>query len=78
MVLFGKKLRELRHEKLMTIEQVAEAAGIHPNYLGAVERGERNVTLFNIWRIANGLHLPAMDLMAELPMRKTKRLTARR
>lgn len=78
MVLFGKKLRELRHDKLMTIEQVAEAAGIHPNYLGAVERGERNVTLFNIWRIANGLHLPAMDLMAELPMRKTKRLTARR
>jgi transcriptional regulator with XRE-family HTH domain len=78
MDLFGKKLRKLRHDKLLTIEQVAEAAGIHPNYLGAVERGERNVTLFNIWRIANGLHLPAMDLMTELPMRKTKRLAARR
>lgn len=76
LVAFGEQLRKLRHDRLLTIEQVAEAAGIHPNYLGSVERGERNLTLFNIWRIANGLGLPAVGLMTELPARKVKRSTA--
>lgn len=69
---FGTALRELRHDRLLTIEAVAEAAGLHPNYLGSVERGERNVSLFNIWRIANALGLPAAALLDELPSRKVK------
>ena len=69
---FGDRLRKLRHDKLMTIEQVAEIADLHPNYLGSVERGERNVSLFNIWRIASGLGLPAAALLNELPARKGK------
>ncbi len=69
---FGTALRELRHDRLLTIEAVAEAAGLHPNYLGSVERGERNVSLFNIWRIANALGLPAAALLDELPPRKVK------
>jgi transcriptional regulator with XRE-family HTH domain len=69
---FGTALRELRHDRLLTIEAVAEAAGLHPNYLGSVERGERNVSLFNIWRIASALGLPAAALLDELPPRKVK------
>jgi transcriptional regulator with XRE-family HTH domain len=69
---FGVRLRSLRHDRLLTIEQVAEAAGLHPNYVGAVERGERNVSLFNIWRIASGLGVPAAAVMEELPVRKAK------
>ena len=73
-LLFGQHLRELRHVELMTIEQVAEVAGLHPNYLSSVERGERNVSLFNIWRIASGLDLTAADLMNGLPLREVKQI----
>lgn len=76
-LVFGERLRELRHAKLMTIEQVAEIAVLHPNYLSSVERGERNVSLFNIWRIASGLGLAATELMDALPVRKVKHLTAK-
>ena len=51
---FGEHLRALRHDRLITIEQLAELAGVHPNYVGSVERGERNLSLFNI-SIANSL-----------------------
>lgn len=63
---FGEGLRALRHEKRMTIEQLAELAGLHPNYVGSVERGERNLSLFNIWRIASGLEVPAAQLLIPL------------
>ena len=69
---FGARLRVLRHDRLLTLEQVAEAAGLHPNYLGSVERGERNVSLFNIWRIASALGLSADAVLDELPARKVK------
>jgi transcriptional regulator with XRE-family HTH domain len=69
---FGEALRNVRHEKLLTIEAVAEAADVHPNYLGSVERGERNVSLFNIWRIAAALDVPAEDLMKALPRRRAR------
>nr|WP_295770531.1 helix-turn-helix transcriptional regulator [Rhodoferax sp.] len=71
---FGQRLRQLRHDKLMTIEQVAEIADIHPNYLSSVERGKRNVSLFNIWRIANGLGLTTADLTGALPVRTVMHL----
>ncbi len=73
--LFGERLRLIRHEKLLTIEQVAELAGLHPNYVGSVERGERNVSLFNIWRIAGAMGLKGSDLLDELPVRKVKRIS---
>ncbi|SFC11473.1 Helix-turn-helix [Polaromonas sp. OV174] len=69
---FGTALREVRHERLLTIEAVAEAAGLHPNYLGSVERGERNVSLFNIWRIAAALGVSSAALLDALPKRKVK------
>lgn len=69
---FGVYLRELRHEKLLTIELVADAAGLHPNYLGSVERGERNLSLFNLWRISAALGVSAAALLEALPGRKVK------
>jgi predicted transcriptional regulator len=71
---FGERLRALRHDKAMTLEQVAELAGLHPNYVGSVERGERNVSLFNIWRIASALGSPPSVLLDQLPIRKVRRL----
>jgi len=73
---FGEGLRALRHERLMTIEQLAELAGLHPNYVGSVERGERNVSLFNIWRMAGGLDVTAIQLVESLPKRPARKARA--
>lgn len=52
---FGKKIRELRLAKGWTQEELAEQTGIHSTYIGGVERGERNLGLDNILKIARAL-----------------------
>jgi transcriptional regulator with XRE-family HTH domain len=71
---FGEHLRALRHDRLITIEQLAELTGLHPNYVGSVERGERNLSLFNIWRLAGGLEVSVSQLVDTLPARVVKRV----
>jgi len=44
---------------------VAEGAGLHPNYVSSVERGERNISIGNIERIACALGVPMTELLAE-------------
>ena len=70
---FGKRVRECRTEQQMTLEMLAEKADLHENYVGAVERGKRNLSLYNVWRLANGLGLPVADLVQDLPARKGQR-----
>lgn len=55
---FGARVRARRTELGWTQEQLAEAVGLHFTYIGSVERGERNVSLKNILRLAAAL---AMD-----------------
>jgi transcriptional regulator with XRE-family HTH domain len=43
-------------------EQLAEKAGLHRNYVGGIERGERNVALLNIGRLAAALGISIPDL----------------
>ncbi len=62
---FGNKVRARRHELNMTIEQLAEAADLHHNYIGSVERGERNIALENIIGIAKALKCSPKDLMPD-------------
>jgi transcriptional regulator with XRE-family HTH domain len=52
---FGMRVRELRKAKGLSQEKLASQARIHPNYIGMVERAERNITLENIKKIADGL-----------------------
>ena len=71
---FGATVREHRHEKLLTQEELAERASLHANYVSSVERGERNVSLFNIWRIAGALEMTVAELTSSLvPPAKTTR-----
>lgn len=60
---FGKRLRELRKRKNLSQEGLAALAKIDRSYVGSCERGERNVALVNIERLADALQVPAGELM---------------
>lgn len=52
---FGQQLRRLRHERSLTQEILAEAAGISPRYVSLIEAGQRNPTLIVILELAAAL-----------------------
>jgi transcriptional regulator with XRE-family HTH domain len=52
---FGKNLRRLRRERGLTQQQLAKLSGSHVNYIGGLERGERNPTLTKLVALAEGL-----------------------
>ncbi len=60
---FGSRLKKLRCEKGLTQEQFAIKSGLHKNYIGMVERGERNPSLINIEIIAKSLDVSLSELM---------------
>ena len=61
---FGQAVREARVGLGLSQEQLAELAQVHRTYVGDVERGERNVSLRNIERLATALGLTMASLMA--------------
>jgi transcriptional regulator with XRE-family HTH domain len=54
---FGQRIKELRLRCGWTQEELTERSGLHPNYVGQVERGEKNISLENIAKLAHGLHV---------------------
>jgi transcriptional regulator with XRE-family HTH domain len=62
---FGNTLRQLRDERGYSQEELAERAELHRNYVGGVERGERNVALENIVKLAKALSVPPRDLFVD-------------
>jgi transcriptional regulator with XRE-family HTH domain len=62
-VRFGRRLRELRKERGLSQEELAFRAGLHRTYVSSAERGERNVSLINIKRLAKALGVDMCDLL---------------
>ncbi len=62
---FGRRVRQLRSNLGLSQEQFAERCGLHRTYIGAIERGERNVSLLNIEKIAIALGVKIVDLFVE-------------
>jgi len=54
----GLNFRIERTRKGLSQERFAEAAGVHTNYIGKVERGEQNLTIKKITALANALNIP--------------------
>ena len=60
---FGRAVRQRRLAVGLSQEELAQRAGLHRTYVGSVERGERNVSLENIVRLAAALGLDASLLL---------------
>lgn len=59
---FGERVRGLRKARGFSQESFADACGLDRTYIGGVERGERNIALLNIERIARTLEITVAEL----------------
>ena len=63
---FGKHVRSLRLARQLSQEKLAELTDLHRNYIGGIERGERNVGLLNIVKLAHGLNVKPAKLLEKI------------
>ena len=61
---FGRNLRAYRKTRGLSQEAFAEQLGVHRTYMGGVERGERNLTLRSVERIANRIDTEPLSLLS--------------
>ena len=61
-VLFGDAVRKARMKMGISQEELSHRAGLHRTYISSVERGQRNVSLRNIEKIANALEVTIQSL----------------
>ena len=60
--LVGKRIRELRKQQLISQEDLAEKADLDRTYITSVECGKRNISIENLYRIANALDVTMEEL----------------
>ncbi|MGI8586552.1 MAG: helix-turn-helix transcriptional regulator [Chloroflexia bacterium] len=58
----GLRVRELRYARGWSQEELASQCGLHRTYVGAVERGERNISVLNLLRISSSLGVSVNEL----------------
>lgn len=62
-VLFGTRLRLAREDFRLSQELLADMAGMHRTYIGQVERGERNISVDNMEKLADAVNLPLWKMI---------------
>lgn len=63
LIKFGERVRELRKSKGLSQEELSFKADLHRTYIGMIERGEKNITLVNIEKIANAFEMSINNLI---------------
>ena len=63
LVAFGERVRQIRKEKGLSQEALADLAGIDRSYMGHIERGDQNITLTKIYQISEALRVSVSDLI---------------
>ncbi|MCC5629574.1 helix-turn-helix domain-containing protein [Nostoc sphaeroides] len=63
---FGKQVRDARLQRGLSQEELAEKAELHRTYIGMIERGEKNITLINIGKIAKALAIAIDELLKDI------------
>jgi transcriptional regulator with XRE-family HTH domain len=58
----GARMRDIRKERGLTQEQLAEISGFHFTYIGAIERGEKNITMLNLEKMSDALEVEVQEL----------------
>lgn len=66
--LFGSTIRDIRKQRGLSQEELADLCGLHRTYVGGIERGERNVALINILYIAKALNVAPADLFSQFDL----------
>ena len=66
-VIVGRNIRRLRLQRGLSQEDLAAEIGVHRTYMGGVERGERNLTLQSLERLAARLGVTPISLLEEHP-----------
>jgi transcriptional regulator with XRE-family HTH domain len=56
LTIFGDRVRLMRKDLGLSQEELADKVGLHRTYIGMIERGEKNITLINIEKIAKALN----------------------
>jgi transcriptional regulator with XRE-family HTH domain len=64
--ILGQRVRGRRHELGLSQEGLAAESGLHWTFIGQVERGQRNLNLRNLLRLAEALHVDPSELVTGL------------
>ena len=64
--IFGETVRGIRLKRGLSQEKLAEKANLHRTYIGMIERGEKNITLINIFKISEALNIKPIELIKDI------------
>lgn len=63
---FGQEVKRLRLERNLSQEAFAEIVGVHRTYIGMIERGEKNITLENIFKLSTAFGISISELFKNI------------